>query len=302
MENLEAFIWNIQRYNIHDGAGIRTIVFFKGCPLSCKWCANPEGISGSAELKVNKALCISCGLCVEVCQNRAITLCDSLVNVDRNRCRLCGKCVQVCYAKALEILGRKVTIKEILKECEKDSIFYRWSGGGLTLSGGEVLLQSEFAAALLCAAKGEGIDTAIETCAAVQWAKFEKVLPYVDTYLFDLKLMDNVMHKKYTGMPNDLILENAIKLAMHGGNIVFRMPVIPGVNDTEDNIRKTAEFAKRCNAEYLELLPYHKLGVNKYEMLGKNYELPEVVSPSQQSMATYETWAKKHFERVIAGS
>jgi len=302
MENMKGFIWNIQRYNIHDGAGIRTIVFFKGCPLSCKWCANPEGISRLVELKLNKTLCISCGACVKVCHKKAITLFDSAVDVDRTKCSACGKCAQVCSAKALELLGREVSVNEILEECEKDMIFFRRSGGGLTLSGGEALLQAEFASALLRAAKEVGMNTAIETSGAVQWSRLEKVLPYADTFLFDLKHMDSKKHKEYTGVPNELVLENARKLAMHDANLVFRMPVIPGINDTEENIKQTAEFAKWCNADYLELLPYHKLGINKYEMLGKRYQLPEIVCPSRQDMATYKMWAMKYFERVIVES
>ena len=297
----KGFIWNIQRYNVHDGEGIRTIVFFKGCPLRCKWCANPEGQKKAGELKVNPERCIGCGLCTEVCPHKAVFLRDSKAEVDREACRACGKCAKVCHTGALEFLGRWATAEEILDELVKDLAFYRRSGGGLTLSGGEALLQADFAARLLQAAKSEGISTAVETCGAVPWAEFEKVLPYADTFLYDLKCMDGKEHKKYTGMSNELILDNAVKLARCGVDLIFRVPVVPGINDSESNIKETAQFARFCNARYLELLPYHPLGTAKYEMLGMAYGLLDTVPPSAEQMGKHGAYARQYFDRIVIG-
>ncbi|MHB1315752.1 MAG: glycyl-radical enzyme activating protein [Christensenellales bacterium] len=292
-------IWHIQRYNVHDGKGIRTIVFFKGCPLHCLWCANPEGISSRQEIKFNAEKCIGCRGCVQLCPNGANILSEQGVSLDWNKCKACRTCISACTVGARECLGQKVTVHEVMEELRKDFVFFRNSGGGLTLSGGEALLQAEFAQELLKEAKKEHFDTAVETCGNVPWASFESVMPYTDMFMVDIKHMDPVKHRELTGCDNALILKNARMLLKKGAPVVFRVPVIPGLNDSEDNIKALAGFASETQPLQVELLPYHQLGVSKYEMMGKQYMLPDIVPPDSRRMEEIGRLMEPIFSRLL---
>lgn len=272
-------IFDIQRFSVHDGPGIRSIVFFKGCSLRCKWCANPEGWRIAPDLLHVNDRCRACGECAKICPKGAIImepewrwlppLCDG-----------CGLCEEVCVFDAARLKGREAGVAEIMAELEKDAAQYNESGGGVTLSGGEALLQAEFAALLLKNSREKGWSTAVETTANVPWGNFLKVLPWLEHVLLDIKHADSGKHRFFTGVPNERILENAKRL----GNIshlrlVVRIPVIPGFNDTEEELRAIARIAAAIsNVTALHLLPYHRLGENKYGYMGKKYPM-EGISP-----------------------
>ncbi|MCT4542328.1 MAG: glycyl-radical enzyme activating protein [Vallitalea sp.] len=275
-------IFNIQRFSLHDGPGIRTIIFLKGCGLRCKWCSNPESQNTKKQIMYIEKNCINCNKCMEVCPTGAIQL-QNDKKISYEKCTLCGKCVEVCYAEALEMTGENATVKEVCDIIMKDSVYYRRSGGGVTLSGGEALLQPKFARDILKACKNNGINTAIETAAFVTKESLKLVLPYTDLVLLDIKIMEDELHKKYTGQSNETILENAKYIAQHC-NTIIRIPIIPGVNDTESNIRDTVNFAKKININEIHLLPYHRLGTNKYEYLGCSYEMKSTNVPTNNQI------------------
>src|SRR5512142_115713 len=285
-------VLNIQHFCTHDGPGIRTTVFLKGCSLRCKWCSNPESIHPRPELAYNPSKCIGkteCGLCLKECPESAIFAVDSDVRVRINwdLCTNCGKCVPVCPSIALYQFGREMTVTEVLDEVEQDSSFYRESGGGITLSGGECLLQPDFSAALLAGAHQRGINTAIETAGNVPWRFMEQVLPHVDVMLHDHKLTDPERHKKWCGVDNSRILENFKKAyeTFPQTKFIARTPVIPGVNDDEDHIRAVLAFIRpHQNVIDYELLPYHRFGETKYGFLGRVYELEDFRSPMPESL------------------
>ena len=292
-------VFNIQRYNMHDGSGIRTIVFLKGCALRCKWCANPEGISGRTQMRFFADRCIHCGACAARCKNGAIVLRNGEPVLNREVCVCCGACTDACFAGAREIVGHSMSAEAVMQEVRRDFQFFRRSGGGLTLSGGEALLQRDFVRTVLEMAREEGINTAIETCGYVPWTSFESVLPYVNLFLFDLKHMDAEKHLRLTGQRNDLILSNARRLAAQGAQIIFRVPVIPGLNDSEANIRATARFAAELGVGRVELLPYHQYGVNKYAQLGLVYELPQLREPESEHMCFLRSIVEEELSRNV---
>jgi pyruvate formate lyase activating enzyme len=299
-------IFDIQRFSIHDGPGIRTTVFFKGCPLSCLWCQNPESISRDKEIIFNGRRCIGCKKCREVCKEGAIDFAYEY-RVRREKCNLCGRCVDVCYANALRIAGKAVTVQEVLDEVEKDLPFYKNSGGGVTLSGGEPLLQSDFSAELLRACKDAGINTCIETCGFSTWPNFEKVLKHTDFVLYDIKVMDEERHRKFTGAKNDIILQNALRIAETAITVDFRMPLVPGHNDGEANIKETSEFLRGAadissTEPCVHLLPYHRLGVNKYEQLGRGYALAELQPPAKEHVLEVCEKFKRHGVKTEVGA
>ncbi|MBQ3276413.1 MAG: glycyl-radical enzyme activating protein [Oscillospiraceae bacterium] len=277
-------IFNIQRYSIHDGCGIRTILFLKGCPLHCPWCSNPESQSSAPEITFAKDKCIGCGYCVKECGTGALALDQGRISLRRDLCSKCGKCTGACYAHALEMAGQTITVEEAFEEIEKDALFYKASKGGVTLSGGEPLMQIDFATALLKKCKENGIDTAIETTGYQKWEDIEKIAPYIDTFLYDIKLFDGEKHRRITGVHNDLILENAAKITAIGKTLVVRVPVIPGVNDDLENLRATVRFAASIRAAGVNLLPYHRLGENKYGLLGRTYALKGLLPPETNKM------------------
>jgi pyruvate formate lyase activating enzyme len=282
-------VFDIRRYAIHDGPGIRTTVFFKGCPLRCWWCHNPEGQDVEPELVYRKSRCIGCGECVKNCQREAISLVAQSISVNREKCVLCNDCCRVCPSDALSIAGKQMSVKEILEEIEKDRTFYEESEGGVTFSGGEPLLQPDFLNTLLNECKERAIHTVVDTCGFAQYEIIDRVRDKVDLFLYDIKTMDNRTHRKYTGVSNEQILKNLKKLAESGSIIVISFPIIPGINDDEKNVARTAEFISSLpNIQQVNLLPYHKAGIEKYKNLGKPYKLDKIQPPSNQKIKSIE--------------
>ena len=270
--NTKAIVFDIQKFSIHDGPGIRTTVFLKGCPLRCVWCHNPESWRPEPELLFTAAKCTGCRRCAEVCPAgvHAFTA-DGRHELDRAACVRCGKCVEQCPAEALELCGRSLTVEEVMAEVRKDRVFYENSGGGMTLSGGEPMMRPEFTFALLNAAKKEGIHTALESCGFAPREEFERILPVTDLFLFDIKTMDEAKHLRLTGRDNRLILSNLEFLSGAGAEIVLRCPLIPGLNDTPSELAKIGELAERLSGVTgIDVEPYHPLGVSKAERLGQS--------------------------------
>jgi len=322
-------IFDIKKYSIHDGPGIRTTVFFKGCPLRCVWCHNPEGQKASAEIMFFSDRCTFCGTCVSVCPNHAVTLKavsresnwihpgaleagsretdrvhpgqDMLlegrgsemnrayeIHTLQKKCIACGECVKACPSGAREVAGRVVTSDELTREIMKDVVFYDSSGGGVTFSGGEPLLQPDFLLVLLRECKEREIHTAVDTCGFTEWETLSAIVPYVDLILYDLKCMDTGMHFQFTGRSNEVILENLIRLSKIHSNVTVRFPLIPGINDNEENIVSMGEFLSSLrwegNQPRINVLPYHKTGIGKYERLGRAYSIPHVVQPTDEAV------------------
>lgn len=291
---MTGIIFDIQRYSIHDGPGIRTLVFMKGCPLSCQWCCNPEGQKYHPEIRFIASKCVgeeNCKApCITACPNSAISLSQGKPKTDRERCQSCGRCAEACFYEARHFSGKKVTVEELLKEVKKDESFYLGSGGGITLGGGEPLVQFEFTREFLKRCKEHHLHTAVETCGYAPWAHLEKILEYADVIYYDIKHMDPVKHQELTGVSNDLILENARQLlATRKDQVIIRVPIIPGGNDSEENIKATAMFVVGAGGRMMELLPYHRFGVAKYDQLGRKYELREKEQPSEEQMNRLKT-------------
>lgn len=272
-----ALVANIQGYSIHDGPGIRTVVFLKGCPLRCRWCANPENLEDRVRVGFLANLCKHCSRCAGACPRGAI-LPDPERRIDRARCDECGECTEACFYGALVRYGKRMTAEETFRKVRRDKLFYDTSGGGITVSGGEPLLHADFVAELFALCRGEGIGTCAETCGCVPRSTLEKVLPLTDLFYFDLKLMDSERHREYTGRGNEAILENARFLADSGAAMLFRQPLISGVNSTEENVRATADFIRSLGRPelQLQLIPYHRMGTSKYAALDIPYTLEEM--------------------------
>jgi pyruvate formate lyase activating enzyme len=294
MRARQGLIFDIQRYSVHDGPGIRTLVFLKGCPLRCLWCSNPEGQETKPELAFRRSLCIGCGACVDVCGSGAILLKDHRIEIDRGKCTLCGECAKVCPSEALSTVGRWMTVDQVLEEVERDRVFYEASRGGITVSGGEPFLQAGFTEALLKACKAGGIATAIETCGYVSWHSMERVIQYADSVLYDIKELDDFRHHQLTGVSNRLILENARRIADLGFPLAIRYPVIPGFNDDPKDMDALFHFSKTLSGvTHLDLLPYHRLGESKYAMLGRDYPLGKLKPPTGQCLESLAQAAEK---------
>lgn len=303
MEEIRGLIFDIKKFAVHDGPGIRTTVFLKGCPLNCWWCHNPESINPKPELVLFEDKCIGCDECFKVCpQNAHEILSDGKRIYHREKCVLCGKCVEVCYAEALVMEGEEVTVEEVMVELRKDIPFYENSGGGITLSGGEPMFQHKFALAILKQCKIEGLHTAIDSSGQASWQIYEKVLPYVDLVLYDIKHIDSEKHKVYTGVSNRLILENLKRIGEYDVPVEIRMPIIPGINDAKDYITRAAKFLTGMkNITRVELLPYHKLGGSKYTRLEKEYKLQDLEPPEVEKMNEIAEWISSFGLKVHVG-
>ena len=279
----EINITNIQGYSIHDGPGIRTVVFIKGCPMRCAWCANPENLVSKMQVGFLGKLCKGCGKCAKACRHDAISPGD--YRIDREKCVNCGDCADACLNGALVKYGDMMTAREVFKKVRRDKMFYDSSGGGVTVSGGEPMTQADFVAELFKLCRDDGIHTCIETCGYAKSEGYHKVIPYTDLFYFDLKIMEPELHKKYTGCDNSLIHENARIVADSGVPVLFRQPLIPTVNDTEDNIMRTAEFMKSIGKTDLQLMPYHRAGKTKYDALNMEYQTADLTVMTHEAIA-----------------
>lgn len=291
-------VFNIQRFSIHDGPGIRTTVFLKGCTLSCFWCHNPEGRRKVPEIQFYPDRCIACLECVTKCVNDAHVFRDNLHVYLRNLCVGCGLCVETCYSEALMKTGNLMTVDAVMEEILRDRLFYDTSEGGVTLSGGEPVLQPEFSLEILQRCKDEGLHTAIETCGNYAWREVEPLLPFTDLIMMDLKHLDEARHREITGASNKKVLENASHFAKTDKPIIFRTPVVPSVNDNEEDIRAIAGFIKELADERVaqsngtgspsaiqyELLAFHRLASDKYKSLGLEYKARDFQPPSKEKM------------------
>jgi pyruvate formate lyase activating enzyme len=273
MSGLTGLVFDFKHFAVHDGPGIRTTVFLKGCSLKCQWCHSPESQSTNPEIMVHPEKCIGCGSCVEECPKNAVI---SPGIIDAKVCNLCGKCIEACYPGALELIGKNIQVTEILDEINKDRLLYEASGGGVTLSGGEPAQQSKFTYKLLKALKKNGYNTVLDTCGYTTWDNLKKILKYVDLVFFDLKHMNPIKHKKFTGVSNELILSNLKQIVGLGKFTRIRVPLIPRFNDSEEHLRGLSKFLRELPVETVDILPYHKMGVSKYDSLNREYKLKDI--------------------------
>jgi pyruvate formate lyase activating enzyme len=287
------FVFDIQRYALHDGPGIRTAVFFKGCPLSCWWCHNPEGQSPRPELMFFENRCLVCGDCIRVCPHGAIHCLKGEIHTTAE-CQVCGTCAEACPAGARKVAGRRMTVSEVMGEIEKDVIFWDESGGGVTFSGGEPLAQPRFLELLLDACREKRIHTVVETCGLAKQDVVLGLSEKASIILFDLKTLDPAKHKKYTGVPNDAILANLEALAERNKPVVVRYPIIPEVNDDSENVSRMAALLSRLHLQQIHLLPYHESGTEKYKRLNLDLRLEDVKVPP----ASLVTKIAGEFERA----
>jgi len=276
----KSFVFDIQRSSLHDGPGIRTTIFLKGCPLRCLWCHNPEAASFERQLFFYQDRCQSCGACVPACPQSVHHVKDGLHTIDYPACDFCGDCIAVCNQRALKIVGIEKGIDEVMREILADRDFYAASGGGMTLSGGEPLSHMAFSMELLTRSKALGIHTCVETCGYVPATRIKKALPVVDYWLFDYKMTGSALHQKYTGVPNDLILANLELVYRTGAALVLRCPIIPGINDTPDHFEGIRSLdLKYPDLKGIEILPYHDMGNSKRTSIGQEISLPGVRTP-----------------------
>lgn len=279
-----AILMDIKRFAVHDGPGIRTTFFLKGCSLHCIWCHNPEGISGRPQMAYYPHKCIGCGECAAACPAQAQRFADGKHVYEREKCISCGKCEEACLGEAMHLFGRRTDPEEILPIAREDRLFYEQSGGGVTFSGGEPLLQADFCAATAKRLKEEGISTAIDTCGCVPFEAFDKVLPYTEIFLFDVKHIDSDKHRELTGQGNERILSNLRRLSDLGARIEIRMPLVPGCNDSPDVVRRIGAFLGNLNIEKMRVLPYHSMARSKYAALGMTDTMPDVPSPDDEHL------------------
>ena len=262
-------IFNIQRFSVNDGPGIRTTVFFKGCPLRCSWCHNPESHRTAPQLLFFKKRCIRCGVCAEICPHGAIGK-NNYNSTDAVKCTVCGYCTDFCAADARQIVGHEMTVDDVMLEIEKDSVFYQQSAGGVTFSGGEPMAQADFLATVLLECQKKGIHSAVDTCGYAPWSILQKTAERTDLFLYDLKIMDEARHIAFTGVSNKIILANLQQLARAGANIIVRVPIIPGITDDDNNLKQIAAFiARLAKPPEINLLPFHSISA-KYDRLDKH--------------------------------
>lgn len=279
---MNGIVFDIKRYAIHDGPGIRTTVFFKGCPLRCSWCQNPESQDTSVELSMQPSRCIRCGACLEVCPNTTDRHPSGEPVVDRSVCTRCGACVEACPSGARSLAGKRVSVSQLMEDINRDELFYDESGGGVTFSGGEPLLQPEFLMACLAACKSRGHHTAVDTCGYAPLETMLAVAAQTDLFLYDLKVMDDLRHRDLVGVSNEVILENLRELDRLGARIWIRFPLIPGFNDDDENMKATADFVRSMKSPPpIYLLPYHRIGSDKYARFAVPYATEDIRSPTR---------------------
>ncbi len=283
----DSLIFDIKRYAINDGPGIRVVIFFKGCNLHCAWCHNPESISAKSEKMYAPAKCIKCRSCVEACPENAITLISEGIITDPDLCKLCGKCAEVCPTKAIEMSGKVMSVNEIMDIIEGERIFFDQSGGGVTFSGGEPLIHHKILIELLDECRKRQIHTAIDTAGHANTETILEVAKRTDLFLYDLKMMDSGKHRKWTSKGNDKILQNLKIIAETGSQIIIRIPLVGGVNDTDENIEQTAKFISGLagDKKTVHLLPYHSIAQNKYMKLGKSDDFEKLIEPDKETLA-----------------
>ena len=299
-------VTNIQKYSIHDGDGIRTTVFFKGCHLRCWWCHNPETQRFEPELQVDTAKCTGCRRCEDACPADAISYdTDHKAVIDRDKCIVCGRCADVCLGNIRTLVGRDYTVKELVKICLQDQMFYEESHGGVTLSGGEVMaMDIDYILALVKALHREGIDVAIDTCGQAPYSHYEALLPYVHTWLYDIKVMDHEKHKKYIGMDNNVILDNLRGIAKAGARIYIRIPTVKEVNGDEESMAAIMDFLRENSIVPVQvnLLPYHSTGSHKYGKLGREYQAASLTTPADEEMEGFvKQWNEAGYPNVKIG-
>jgi pyruvate formate lyase activating enzyme len=286
-------IFNIQKFSIQDGPGIRTTVFFKGCPASCPWCHNPESQSSTPQILLHEGRCIQCGSCLEVCPEQDAVPERGRAGEGEAHCIRCGACVEACPSGARSLAGTEMSVREVVQELLADRVFYDQSGGGVTFSGGEPLMQLPFLRATLEACRSHGLHTAVDTCGHVPTEQLGSIVPLTDLFLYDLKLMEERRHLELTGIPNTTLLPNLRMLAELQAGLCIRVPIIPGINDDDENINAMASFVAALDgAQEVELLPYHRTGIGKFERLGRHYPLRQTEVPSNEHM----TALARHFQ------
>jgi pyruvate formate lyase activating enzyme len=293
----KGLIFDIDRFAVHDGPGIRMAIFLKGCEWICSWCHSPESQSQKQEIAYYETKCIGCLTCINLCPEGAISFYpDKKMVINSERCNICGECVEGCYSEALKLMGEWMTVEELFKIALKDKIFYECSGGGVTLTGGEVALQAEFSAHFLWACKDHSIHTAIETSGYSRWNRLKKIIIPVDLIIYDLKAMDPKIHVEKIGVSNRLILENLKKIRQlySKKEIQIRVPCIPGMSDTEENIRETSQFVSSLGITQLALLPYNETASAKYQWMGRAYPFPDWKTQSPAHMKRLETIAASY--------
>lgn len=298
----KALIFNIQKFSVHDGPGIRTTIFFKGCPLTCQWCHNPESQSCQKEILIDTERCSLCGRCEEHCSQQAIQKINGKLLYDKEKCNHCEVCMDYCYNNAREIAGQEYTVPELMLEIQKDQAFYEQSGGGVTLSGGEVMMQIDFVAELVKACKEQGISVAIDTCGYASQESFLRIMEDVDLFLYDIKIMDTKEHRQYIGHDNALILENLKLLSDKGAVIQLRLPLIEGINTTDGHIQTIIDFISDLTIHSINLLPYHHMGKDKYKKLQMEYPLEQFSRPSEERLKEIQLmFIQKHYQVKIGG-
>lgn len=293
-----ALIFDLQRFCLEDGPGIRTTVFFKGCPLMCKWCSNPESQKPYQEIMYSETKCIKCGNCISMCPQKAIMQGVNGIIIDRDLCTMCGECSKHCCTKALEKVGQYYTVSQLIKEIMRDKIYFDASGGGVTISGGDPLMQSEFATELLIKLKENNIHTTIETSGYGKWENIKKVFKYCDLIYYDIKHYDNDFHMQGTGCSNLSIFENIETILKIGYNTIIRIPIIPLYNNDYNYIYQIVKYIQSIGGKNIELLPYHDLGVNKYSSIGQEYTL-DISRPADEEILTFKNNLKKDFNLNI---